>query len=87
MLFVVWRITIGLSLIPAFATIYQRLTLPESPLHSAARRRCIDIPLNNTSAIMDPNVEPDEKMETEDVGIPCESPLCLTSYLFLLGAV
>ncbi|GJF00371.1 inorganic phosphate transporter [Phanerochaete sordida] len=26
----VWRIVIGLSLIPAFATLYQRLTLPES---------------------------------------------------------
>lgn len=26
----VWRIVIGLSLIPAFGTLYQRLTLPES---------------------------------------------------------
>ncbi|KAI0322068.1 major facilitator superfamily domain-containing protein [Amylostereum chailletii] len=26
----VWRIAVGLSLIPAFATLYQRLTLPES---------------------------------------------------------
>lgn len=26
----VWRICIGLSLIPAFSTLYQRLTLPES---------------------------------------------------------
>ncbi|KAF9448523.1 phosphate transporter [Macrolepiota fuliginosa MF-IS2] len=26
----VWRIVVGLSLIPAFATLYQRLTLPES---------------------------------------------------------
>lgn len=26
----VWRIVVGLSLIPAFGTLYQRLTLPES---------------------------------------------------------
>lgn len=26
----VWRIVVGISLIPAFATLYQRLTLPES---------------------------------------------------------
>ncbi|KII90528.1 hypothetical protein PLICRDRAFT_536373 [Plicaturopsis crispa FD-325 SS-3] len=26
----IWRISVGLSLIPAFATLYQRLTLPES---------------------------------------------------------
>jgi MFS transporter, PHS family, inorganic phosphate transporter len=26
----VWRIVIGISLIPAFGTLYQRLTLPES---------------------------------------------------------
>ena len=26
----VWRITVGISLIPAFATLYQRLTLPEA---------------------------------------------------------
>ena len=28
--FLVWRIVVGLSLIPAFGTLYQRLTLPES---------------------------------------------------------
>lgn len=27
---IVWRIVVGLSLIPAFGTLYQRLTLPES---------------------------------------------------------
>ena len=28
--FIVWRIIIGISLVPAFGTLYQRLTLPES---------------------------------------------------------
>lgn len=27
---IVWRIIVGISLIPAFGTLYQRLTLPES---------------------------------------------------------
>lgn len=34
----VWRITVGISLIPAFATLYQRLTLPESRRFEAARK-------------------------------------------------
>ncbi len=35
---VVWRILIGLSLIPAFGTLYQRLTLPESTRFTEARK-------------------------------------------------
>ncbi|KAH8101357.1 phosphate transporter [Phellopilus nigrolimitatus] len=34
----VWRIIIGLSLVPAFATLYQRLTLPEARRFEAVRR-------------------------------------------------
>ncbi|KAI0779294.1 MFS general substrate transporter [Fomes fomentarius] len=34
----VWRILIGLSLIPAFGTLYQRLTLPESTRFTEARK-------------------------------------------------
>ncbi|KZT18674.1 MFS general substrate transporter [Neolentinus lepideus HHB14362 ss-1] len=33
----VWRIIVGLSLIPAFATLYQRLTLPEAKRFEAAQ--------------------------------------------------
>ncbi|KAF4599066.1 hypothetical protein EYR40_006155 [Pleurotus pulmonarius] len=68
----VWRITIGLSLVPAFATIYQRLTLPEPPLHSAVRRRYVNIPLNSTTATAELHGESDEKMETEDVSVPAD---------------
>jgi len=35
----VWRIVIGLSLIPAFGTLYQRLTLPESKRYIASQKR------------------------------------------------
>ncbi|KIK05299.1 hypothetical protein K443DRAFT_675254 [Laccaria amethystina LaAM-08-1] len=33
----VWRILVGLSLIPAFGTLYQRLTLPESNRYKASK--------------------------------------------------
>ncbi|KAF4580539.1 hypothetical protein EYR38_003138 [Pleurotus pulmonarius] len=67
----VWRITIGFSLIPALATVYQRLTLPEIPVHPAARRKCVTMPLRNTSAVEGPQGEPDEKAET-DVNMPAQ---------------
>lgn len=33
-----WRIVVGLSLIPAFGTLYQRLTLPESTRYLATKK-------------------------------------------------
>lgn len=35
---VVWRIVVGISLIPAFGTLYQRLTLPESTRFIASQK-------------------------------------------------
>jgi hypothetical protein len=40
--FSVWRICVGLSLIPAFATLYQRLTLPESKRYEEAQKMTMD---------------------------------------------
>ncbi|KAI6018363.1 major facilitator superfamily domain-containing protein [Pisolithus marmoratus] len=37
----VWRIVVGLSLIPAFGTLYQRLTLPEAERYKRAKRGTI----------------------------------------------
>jgi PHS family inorganic phosphate transporter-like MFS transporter len=34
----VWRVIVGLSLIPAFGTLYQRLTLPESTRYISAQK-------------------------------------------------
>lgn len=34
----VWRIIVGISLIPAFGTLYQRLTLPEATRYEASKR-------------------------------------------------
>jgi MFS transporter, PHS family, inorganic phosphate transporter len=34
----VWRICVGVSLLPAFATLYQRLTLPESTRFKASQK-------------------------------------------------
>lgn len=36
--FLVWRIVVGISLVPAFGTLYQRLTLPESTRYIAAQK-------------------------------------------------
>ena len=33
-----WRIVVGLSLIPAFGTLYQRLTLPESTRYISSQQ-------------------------------------------------
>ncbi|KAI0744307.1 MFS general substrate transporter [Daedaleopsis nitida] len=38
----VWRILVGLSLIPAFGTLYQRLTLPESTRFTESQKRVRD---------------------------------------------
>ncbi|KAF8877355.1 MFS general substrate transporter [Infundibulicybe gibba] len=35
----VWRIVVGLSLVPAFGTLYQRLTLPESTRYLATKKK------------------------------------------------
>ncbi|KAL6300221.1 MFS general substrate transporter [Sparassis latifolia] len=43
----VWRILIGLSLIPAFATLYQRLTLPESKRFEASQKN-VDVETKST---------------------------------------
>lgn len=34
----VWRIVVGVSLVPAFATLYQRLTLPEAKRYEDAHQ-------------------------------------------------
>lgn len=34
----VWRIVIGVSLVPAFGTLYQRLTLPEATRYTEAQK-------------------------------------------------
>ena len=39
---IVWRIVVGLSLIPAFGTLYQRLTLGESKRYEDAKRNAND---------------------------------------------
>lgn len=39
----VWRIVVGLSLVPAFATLYQRLVLPESKRYEEAQRVNSDV--------------------------------------------
>ena len=39
----VWRILVGLSLVPAFGTLYQRLTLPEATRYEESRKNATRI--------------------------------------------
>lgn len=54
----VWRIIVGLSLIPAFGTLYYRLTLPESKRYIKARR--IAEGLDSQETTMDENLKKDD---------------------------
>ncbi|KNZ75227.1 putative metabolite transporter C2H8.02 [Termitomyces sp. J132] len=55
----VWRIVIGVSLIPAFGTLYQRLTLPESNRFIASQK------LKNATSAAEEATSPSTKKETE----------------------
>ena len=44
----VWRIVVGVSLVPAFGTLYQRLTLPEAKRYEEAHQNDAD-PSNDCS--------------------------------------
>ncbi|OSC97424.1 MFS general substrate transporter [Trametes coccinea BRFM310] len=45
----VWRILVGLSLVPAFGTLYQRLTLPESTRYTESRKG--NLPIQDEESI------------------------------------
>ncbi|GJJ15999.1 hypothetical protein Clacol_010278 [Clathrus columnatus] len=54
----IWRIIVGLSLIPAFATLYFRLTLPESKRYIKARQRVEGI--DSEESTMDETLKKDD---------------------------
>jgi len=62
-LWLVWRVIVGLSLIPAFGTLYQRLTLPESTRFISAQQ------LKNRDHANDAGDDIDELKEPEDAKI------------------
>ncbi|KAH7907097.1 major facilitator superfamily domain-containing protein [Hygrophoropsis aurantiaca] len=49
----VWRIVVGLSLIPAFGTLYQRLTLPESTRFKKSQQRADEAELDDLKSAKD----------------------------------
>ena len=64
----VWRIVVGLSLIPAFGTLYQRLTLPESTRYVESKKNPVGIAediekLNSPEASSPPKSEFDEQVK------------------------
>jgi PHS family inorganic phosphate transporter-like MFS transporter len=59
----VWRIIVGVSLIPAFGTLYQRLTLPESTRFLASRQQTLNSSSGKIEAVENPggkNVDVDD---------------------------
>ena len=73
----VWRIVVGLSLLPAFGTLYQRLTLPESIRYKESKEghhlddphtRVVDLEktADSAEAVNDDNVENDNESEKRD---------------------
>jgi len=71
----VWRIVIGVSLIPAFGTLYQRLTLPESTRYLAdkklRREEDEELAKSNLAKVAKEN---DEKNSTSNASTPTEAP-------------
>ncbi|KXN83068.1 putative metabolite transporter C2H8.02 [Leucoagaricus sp. SymC.cos] len=63
----VWRIVVGLSLIPAFGTLYQRLTLPESTRYEKTQQQQQDNP--EAASLSKDNVS-EEKREVDVDEIP-----------------
>lgn len=68
----VWRIIIGLSLIPAFATLYFRLTLPESKRYIKARRRVEG--LDSEESTVDDSLKKDDSSQKSELGLTLQAP-------------
>ncbi|KAF7292564.1 Inorganic phosphate transporter [Mycena indigotica] len=62
----VWRIVVGVSLVPAFATLYQRLTLPESSRFEESRHQHVQA----TRAVNDDASSDHEKPKKTEAGGP-----------------
>ncbi|KAJ7059411.1 major facilitator superfamily domain-containing protein [Mycena amicta] len=65
----VWRIVVGLSLIPAFGTLYQRLTLPESTRYEESQKPHPQkrVPSHDSVAESQRFAEKDKNKKEEDV--------------------
>jgi PHS family inorganic phosphate transporter-like MFS transporter len=65
-----WRIVVGLSLIPAFGTLYQRLTLPESTRYIKSKENPADISsFDNTKKVESVEVSPTKSEAEADVQV------------------
>ncbi|KAJ6514492.1 inorganic phosphate transporter [Mycena vitilis] len=60
----VWRIVVGVSLIPAFATLYQRLTLPESTRFIASQDKDVVMELKKQQAAAEAGADSSSPAET-----------------------
>ncbi|KAH6918398.1 phosphate transporter [Coprinopsis sp. MPI-PUGE-AT-0042] len=65
--FAVWRIVVGISLIPAFGTLYQRLTLPESTRFEKAQKLDMENRREDDEISKLKDLQKEEKASTGDV--------------------
>lgn len=73
----IWRILVGISLVPAFGTLYQRLTLGESTRYAEARARAAQNEEDDIGELkkrQDAEIAGQEKGET-DSSVPSTPPL------------
>jgi len=77
----VWRIVVGVSLIPAFGTLYQRLTLPESTRYTASKKLTSSVSSNEESDLINQFKQAQlgekasgNKAEVQDDATELESP-------------
>ncbi|RPD54408.1 MFS general substrate transporter [Lentinus tigrinus ALCF2SS1-7] len=81
----VWRILVGLSLIPAFGTLYQRLTLPESTRYAEAQKAAQRVQDEESieqlkkKANADPGVSEKTKHSSDEEGSGTQTPTVETA--------
>ncbi|PVG01124.1 phosphate transporter [Serendipita vermifera] len=68
-----WRILVGLSLIPAFGTLYQRLTLPESRKYELTKAANSESSIEAAAGVKDPAVE-EKKVDGSEHSSPKVHP-------------
>jgi MFS transporter, PHS family, inorganic phosphate transporter len=66
----VWRIVVGLSLIPAFGTLYQRLTMPEAERFQKSQKQRVE--MDHITELKKANESTGVEAETHSASTPSE---------------
>jgi MFS transporter, PHS family, inorganic phosphate transporter len=70
-----WRIIVGVSLVPAFGTLYQRLVLPESERFRATRKTATSVPADeDLEKVTDGKLGDGKEIDTSEEDTPATTP-------------